>query len=61
MHADHTLRLPAGEYAKLAPTRTHRHVSEQPAAEIAPSAADVVRARVRTRRPVHHLSGFARS
>jgi hypothetical protein len=61
MNTTHNLRLPASEHAKLAPARLRQHVHEQPVAEPAPRAADVVHSRAVTRRPVHHLSGFARS
>ena len=60
MNTTHSLRLPASEHAKLAPARSRRHVHEQPVAGPATQAADVVHSRA-ARRPVHHLSGFARS
>jgi len=61
MNTTHSLRLPASEHAKLTPARSRRHVHEQPAAAPALQAADVVHSRAGHRRPVHHLSGFARS
>jgi hypothetical protein len=61
MNATHNLRLPASESAKLAPARSRHDVHEQPVAGPAPQPAEIVSARAVTRRPIHHLSGFARS
>jgi hypothetical protein len=62
-HTSHThaLRLPASEHAKLAPSRPRDHGHNQPVAELAPQAADIVHARAGQTRHVHHLSGFARA
>jgi len=56
-----SLRLPASEYAKLAPSRPRDHGHAQPVAELAPQAPDIVPARAGQRRHVHHLSGFSRA
>jgi len=62
MHQTATsLRLPASEYAKLAPSRPRDHGPAQPVTEPAPQAADLVPARVGQRRAAHHLSGFSRA
>ena len=57
----HSLRLPASEYAKLAPGRPRDHGHAQPVAELAPQPADIVPAQAGQRRHVHHLSGFSRA
>jgi hypothetical protein len=60
-HTANSLRLPASEYAKLAPSRPRDHGHAQPVAELAQQAADIVPARAGQRRHVHHLSGFSRA
>jgi hypothetical protein len=57
-----SLRLPASELAKLRPSHpqdpaAHRDV----AAPLRPTPPGVPAVATRRRRPVHHLSGFARA
>jgi hypothetical protein len=58
MSATHNLRLPASELAKL-----HPFHPQSPAARGDEVVAELAAAAVATRRrrPVHHLSGFARA
>jgi hypothetical protein len=58
---NHTLRLPASEYAKLVSSRSRDHGHTQPVADLASQAADIVHARARRARHVNHLFGFARA
>jgi hypothetical protein len=61
MNSNHILRLPASEYSKLVPARPRDHRHEQPVAEPAPQAADVVHTQAGQTRPAQRLSGFARA
>jgi hypothetical protein len=60
-HTAISLRLPASEHAKLAPSRPRDQGHAEPVTELAPQSADIVPARAGQRRHVHHLSGFSRA
>ena len=56
------LRLPASELAKLGPFPTQSPAVRRDEVVTSPSAPDALPVAVtRRRRPVHHLSGFARA
>jgi hypothetical protein len=57
-----SLRLPASELAKLRPRHPQGPTAPPDGVAPAPSASHAVpAAATRRRRPVHHLSGFARA
>jgi len=57
MNHNQSLRLPAGEWVKLTPARPR---GGEIAASVRPAAAGA-EARAVSRRPVRHMSGYARA